>query len=146
VARRRRTLTPDEQATIAAFVVPDRQSRVRLLLARGEIDDSAWSHHPPLKACAMSPIPGAWAADDLVEDLRRRGAPDDASDGRLISATQAAHRPRMSPANRRAAGHVATVRGVVCNAPDMGPIEVLILMLLVVVVVVAVGFRVIRRR
>ena len=74
MARRRRSLTADELATIAAFVVSERQERVRLVLARGEVNDSDWAHNPPLRESAMWQLPSGWSADDLLAELRRRGA------------------------------------------------------------------------
>lgn len=76
MARRKRTLTEHEEATIAAFVEPARQERERLLLARGEVDDSAWSHDPPLVPALMWQVPRQWRQDDLLAELRRRAAPE----------------------------------------------------------------------
>ena len=76
MARRKRTLNEHEEATIAAFVLPARRERERLLLARGDVDDSAWSHDPPLDPALMWQIPRQWRRDDLLAELRRRGAPE----------------------------------------------------------------------
>ncbi len=75
MARCKRTLTDDELATIAAFVVPERQDRVRLLLQRAEVDDSVWAHDPPLRESAMRQLPAEWSADNLLVELRRRRVP-----------------------------------------------------------------------
>jgi hypothetical protein len=76
VSRRRRQLTEHEEATIAAFVLPARRDRERLLLARGDVDAGMWAHRPPLDSAAMKRLPRQWSADDLLADLKRRGAPD----------------------------------------------------------------------
>jgi hypothetical protein len=76
VAKRRRELTEHEEATIAAFVVPARRERERLLLARGDVDDSAWAHNPPLDETTMWHVPPQWRAAELIAELRKRGAPE----------------------------------------------------------------------
>ena len=76
VARRKRALSEHEQKTIHAFVTKDRRERELLRLARGGVDDSLWSHRPPLDPGAMWQIPPGWSADQLLEELKRRGAPD----------------------------------------------------------------------
>ncbi len=73
---RKRALSDDEEATIAAFVVAHRRDRERLLLSRDDVDSSTWAHYPPLDEAAMWQVPRQWRAEDLIADLRARGAPD----------------------------------------------------------------------
>jgi hypothetical protein len=74
MGRPKRQLTDDEEATIAAFVLPS--ERERLLVARGDVDDNVWAHRPPLDQTAMWQVPRHWEPEDLLADLRRRGAPE----------------------------------------------------------------------
>jgi hypothetical protein len=78
VAREKRSLSEHEERTIRAFVAQDRQDRELLRLARGNFDSAAWAHRPPLDAAAMWQVPVGWSADQLLEELRQRGAPDTA--------------------------------------------------------------------